>query len=103
MSDVWTLLAMGAVGIGLGVVFFGGLMLTTARLARCRRPMLWMLASFVVRTGAVVAAFVWLARWRWQFVAVAMLGFVLTRFLFVRIGLAAGRRSAACDAPAEER
>ena len=93
---ILTLLAALAAGMGLGVIFFGGLLLTTRRLARARRPMLLVAVSFTVRTGLVLAGFAALAWCQWQRVAVALLGFVVVRFLLVRRAMppAGGRRAA---------
>lgn len=47
-------------GVVAGIVFFGGLYLTTRRVASARRPALLVLSSFFSRM-AVVAAGAWLA------------------------------------------
>jgi F1F0 ATPase subunit 2 len=68
-----------AVGLGLGWWFFGGLLWTVRRVPAARRPGVLVLASFAIRTAAVVAGLAWLAGRHWLLPLVALAGFVAVR------------------------
>jgi F1F0 ATPase subunit 2 len=73
-----------AVGIGLGVVFFGGLWLTLLKLPASRWPTLLMLGSLVGRTAITLAGFYLVMDGNWQRLLACVLGFVLARQLLIR-------------------
>ncbi len=72
-------------GVCLGLIFFGGLRLTTRLIVTARRPVLVTLASFAVRTVVTAAGFVVIGQQTWQRYAAALAGFVLLRFMAVRL------------------
>ena len=86
-----------AAGLGLGCVFFGGLLLTVRRLASARRPALLALASFAVRSGVAVFGLWWVSAGRIERLAACALGFIIARLIAVRIVRPDERR----PAPAE--
>ena len=55
MRDPMTLLLAGGAGVLLGVLFFGGLWWTVQRGLVSRRPALWFVGSFLLRTSVVLA------------------------------------------------
>jgi F1F0 ATPase subunit 2 len=73
-----------AVGAGLGIWFFGGLLWTARRLATARHPVCLMLASFAVRAAGVVAGLTWLVGRHWLLPLVALVGFVAVRIWMLR-------------------
>ncbi len=78
-------------GMLLGMVYYGGLWLSVQRLPQLRRPALWWLASFIVRTVLAVLGFYLASGGQWQCLLVSLAGFLVTRALLVRrIGKAAG-------------
>jgi F1F0 ATPase subunit 2 len=79
------MVASFAVGVGLGAIFFGGLKLTVRQIFTVRYPALLALGSFVLRTVLVVAGFFWVGDGQWQRYAAALVGFVLARFLLMRL------------------
>jgi F1F0 ATPase subunit 2 len=68
-----------AVGAGLGLWFFGGLLWTVRRMAAAQHPVLLMVASFAVRGAGVAAGLVWLAGRHWLLPLAALIGFVAVR------------------------
>lgn len=71
----WALL----VGIGLGLVQFGGLWWTVHRLPTFSRPLLLLLASAAVRGLTVLAGLRWMALDSPQALALALFALVMTR------------------------
>ena len=81
-------------GILLGLFFFGGLWWTVRQGIRSKRPGLWFFSSLLVRSGAVLAGFYWLAADHWQRLLVCLLGFTLGRIFVSRLA-----RNARVDGP----
>jgi len=74
-------LAFGG-GVGLSVLYFGGLWLTVRRVVAGAWPRMLLLGSFVVRAGLVLLGFYFVIRWmgeRWELLAVCLLGFIVGR------------------------
>lgn len=85
IDNIWTVLGPAlAVGIGLGMVFFGGLRLTVQMLPGTARPWLWAAVSFALRSTAVLLGFYWIAGERWTAWMAGLLGFLLSRTVLVR-------------------
>lgn len=77
------------VGIGTGIVYFGGLWWTVRQLPFVRQPALLMLGSFFVRTGISLTAFYLASGGHWERILVSLLGFIVMRcFLVHRVRLA---------------
>jgi F1F0 ATPase subunit 2 len=72
-------------GLALGLFFYGGLWFTVRSLATVRHPGLWTVGSFWLRTAVVIAAFVLIARSRWDFALIAILGFSLARLVVTQL------------------
>jgi F1F0 ATPase subunit 2 len=68
-------------GIGLGMLFYGGLWFTVRALPRSEHPMALAFASFSARTGVVLTGFVLVTGHRWHNAVLCLLGFVLARTL----------------------
>jgi F1F0 ATPase subunit 2 len=95
------------VGSVAGAVFFGGLVLTVARLPVTRRPELLVAGSFLARLAVVGATLLLVARWL-QPVGVfgAALGVFLARSLLVRAaarGVAGPGHAVAAGPPRDRR
>lgn len=71
-------------GSVLGLFYFWGLWKTVERMPAVRNPYAWMFASFLIRTILVVLGFYILLQLQWQFVAIALIGFILARMILVR-------------------
>lgn len=77
-------LAFGA-GSLLGMFFFGGLWWTVQKGLQSKRPGLWFFSSMLLRTGITLAGFYWLAADHWPRLLACLLGFVVARFIVVRL------------------
>ena len=76
----WIAIALSlAAGLGLGLVYFGGLWLTVRRVATTRRPVLLFAGSFVLRTVLVVAGMYLVMDGSWQRMLACLAGFIIMR------------------------
>lgn len=71
-------------GIGLGVMYFGGLWYTLRKLPTLSSPALVLFVSFWVRLGLLLLGVYLVSRGHWQQIAVCLLGIVVARFIMVR-------------------
>lgn len=93
----WHQVVLGAcAGVLMGAFFFGGLWLTVRWItAPCRRPMLTVFASLLIRGAVVALCFYALARWvGWIAILVALVAMILVRVVL--------SRAARTDAAGEE-
>jgi F1F0 ATPase subunit 2 len=81
---VYTILVFTA-GLALGILFFGGLWLTIKKMSTPKMPSLFFIASFVFRMGVVLLGFYFIAANNWQNMLVCLLGFIIARFVIMRI------------------
>lgn len=72
-------------GLILGTFFFWGLWYTVRRAVTSRRPALWLIGSFLVRTSVTLIGFYYCARGNWQGMLACLLGFMAARYLVMRI------------------
>jgi F1F0 ATPase subunit 2 len=75
----------GLTGLGLGAMYFGGLWWTVRKGLASPRPALWFLGSLLLRLGLVLAVFYWIGRGHWDRTLICLMGFVLARFLVLRL------------------
>jgi F1F0 ATPase subunit 2 len=85
MNEPLILVVAGAVGLVLGTVFFGGLWWTVRKGVSSPRPALWFFGSMLLRTSIVLAGFYFVGAGQWQRLVVCLLGFVIARFLVMRL------------------
>jgi F1F0 ATPase subunit 2 len=84
MTALWPLLLAFALGMILGVLFFGGLWWTVARGIGSRHTALWFLFSLLVRTSVAMLGFYLVGRGSWEKLAACLAGFVLARLIVTR-------------------
>ena len=72
------------VGMGTGIVYFGGLWWTVRQLPFVRQPALLTIGSFLVRTGISLTAFYLASEGHWERILISLLGFIIVRGLLVR-------------------
>jgi len=72
------------VGMGTGIVYFGGLWWTVRQLPFVRQPALLTIGSFLVRTGISLTAFYLASEGHWERILISLLGFIIIRGLLVR-------------------
>lgn len=79
---IWILIFVS--GALLGIVYFGGLLLTIRQITQSKRPALIMILSLFTRVAVVVSGFYWLTGGQWRELIVALIGFISIRMLMVR-------------------
>jgi F1F0 ATPase subunit 2 len=84
MISVPYLLVAFFVGVGAGLLYFGGLWWTVRRLPTARQPAFLTFGSFLVRTGLSLAAFYFASGGQWQRILASLLGFIIVRVFLVR-------------------
>jgi F1F0 ATPase subunit 2 len=81
-------------GIVLGVIFFGGLWITVKKTLGTSYPALWILASSLIRTVIVLTGFYFVAQGSWQKLLIGIAGFIVGRFLVMRLTRSLDQRKA---------
>jgi F1F0 ATPase subunit 2 len=72
-------------GVALGVAFFLGLWWTVSKGLEANNPAVWFLVSFLLRMLMASLGFYWIAQFgRWQYLCMALVGFVMTRMILTR-------------------
>lgn len=81
MSEALMLGLAGVAGLIMGAIFFGGLWWTVRKGVSSKRPALWFVGSFLLRTGVVVAGFYVVSGGHWQRLLACLFGFAAARFI----------------------
>lgn len=84
MPTPFTLVLLLLAGLGLGLLFYGGLWLTVRALPNSRHPTALFLASFWGRNVLAIAGLILAMDSRWERAAICMVGFVLSRVVLGR-------------------
>jgi F1F0 ATPase subunit 2 len=71
------------IGFGLGIFYFSCLWFTVQSLPRTQHPVLLMVGSGIARLGIALLGFYLIAGQQWQFLLIALLGFLLARSLLI--------------------
>lgn len=79
-ENLYMLVALFA-GILLGFLFFGGLWVSTRKSITSKTPVLWILGSFIVRTGVTLIGFYYVSNGNWKRLLICLLGFIVARIL----------------------
>jgi F1F0 ATPase subunit 2 len=72
-------------GLLLGAIFFGGLWWTVHRGLSSSRPAFWFLGSLLLRMSLVLVGFYFVGRGDWRRLVTCLLGFVVARFIVMRL------------------
>ena len=93
MTEIMILMLVLLSGVLLGAMFFGGLWWTVRKGVLSPRPAFWFLGSLVLRTSIVLIGFHFIAHGRWERFLVCLLGFILARFIVMRLTREAHKRT----------
>jgi F1F0 ATPase subunit 2 len=85
MYETLILVLDGMIGVLLGILFFGGLWWTVRRGVSSKHPAFLFVGSTLLRTGVVLAGFYFVSGGRWERILACLLGFVIARFIIVRL------------------
>lgn len=83
MNDLLPLILVLLAGMLLGAIFFGGLWWTVLKGVTARQPALWFSASFLLRTGSVLAGFYFVSGADWKRLLLCLLGFIVVRLMIM--------------------
>lgn len=86
---IYLTLALPA-GIAMGALFFGGLWWTVQKGLASGRPALWFMGSLLLRTCLVLCGFYFVAGSDWRRLAACLAGFIVARFIIMRMPLIRG-------------
>ena len=67
-------------GILAGTFCFLGLWFTLQKMNTSKIPALWVLGSFILRTGVTLLAFYYVSMGRWENLLICLGGFIIARF-----------------------
>ena len=92
MNELLQLALVLLAGLLLGALFFGGLWWTVQKGLSARQPALWFGVSMLLRTGIVLAGFYLVSGADWKRLLLCLLGFIVARFIVIRLtDMPAGR------------
>ena len=81
---MWVLATLA--GVGLGVIFFGGLWWTVRRGLASPRPAQWFILSLLLRLTLALGGFYLVGGADWRRLLACLCGFVIARIIVVRGG-----------------
>jgi F1F0 ATPase subunit 2 len=84
MSEILIAFPVLAAGFLLGLVFYGGLSMTTRRGLSSGNPVAWFLASWILRITIVLVGFHLVSGGIWQRLLICLAGIMLARTQVVR-------------------
>ena len=90
MSDIGPILAALAIGIFLGVLFFGGLWWTVRRGLTAANPALWFGVSALARMAIILSGLYYVARAGWPSLLACLCGLLIARVATTRLTRVAG-------------
>lgn len=85
MNELVQILMVLITGMLLGALFFGGLWWTVQKGLSVRQPALWFCASMLLRTAVVLTGFYLVAGPDWKRLLVCLVGFIIARFVVIRM------------------
>jgi F1F0 ATPase subunit 2 len=85
MNEFLILALVLVAGLLLGAIFFAGLWWTVRKGVSSKHPALWFLGSMLLRMSIVLLGFYFVGRGDWQRLVVCLLGFIIARYLVMRL------------------
>ena len=85
MSDIGPILEALAIGIFLGVLFFGGLWWTVRRGLTAANPALWFGVSALIRMAMTLSGLYYVARGGWPSLLACLCGLLIARVATTRL------------------
>ena len=85
MNEILTWILTWSAGVGLGVIFFGGLWWTVRKGVSSKQPVLWFFGSLLLRISIVLIGFYFVSGHQWRRLLLCLLGFVMARMVVIRL------------------
>ena len=92
MTDILPRALAALAGIGLGLIFFGGLWFTVRKGVASDQPALWFLGSLLLRMSVVLTGFYFISGGRWERLLACLMGFGLARLIVTWLTVPQGER-----------
>jgi F1F0 ATPase subunit 2 len=96
MNNILTMILMVVAGGGLGAVFFGGLWWTVRKGLGSKRPALWFFGSMLLRMSITLVGFYFVTGANWKRLFFCLLGFIIARFIVIRLTRATEKPTHIC-------
>lgn len=71
------------IGLLLGSIYFGGLYYSTQKFNNAKNPALFMILSFILRMGFLIAGFYYLSKSGYKNILIGLLAVMLVRFFML--------------------
>ncbi len=84
-------------GMAIGLFFFGSLWWVVSRVQRTERPEYWIVVSFFVRSAIALSGFYLVSSGRFERLVACILGFLLMRFIIVRVVVRSAKKTNRSD------
>jgi F1F0 ATPase subunit 2 len=82
ISEIFNLILALIAGMAIGTFFFGGLWFTVRKAVNAKTPAIWFFCSFFLRVSITMVGFYFISLGgNWQHLVIALLGFVIARFI----------------------
>jgi F1F0 ATPase subunit 2 len=85
MSEIVYMVLAFIGGLALGMLFFGGLWLTTKKVITSKMPGILFSASFLIRAAITITGFYYISLGHWQRLLVCVLGYIVARFAVMHL------------------
>jgi F1F0 ATPase subunit 2 len=85
MNDLLMTLLVLLGGSCLGLLFFGGLWLTSKKMLDSKNTALWYIGSLFIRVGITLLGFYYMGQHSLKYMLICLLGFIIARFVVVRM------------------
>lgn len=82
-AEILSIVLAWMAGVGLGLIFFGGLCWTVRRGLSSRHSALWFSGSLMVRMGIVLAGFYLVSACHYERLLACLTGFVMAQFMVI--------------------
>ncbi|NDP64336.1 ATP synthase subunit I [Polaromonas sp.] len=85
MNETLALVLSWLAGAALGAFFFGGLWWTVRKSLVSRQPAVWVFCSLLLRMGATMTGFYFVAGADWRRLLACVIGFFMARHIVLRL------------------
>jgi len=94
MNEMLKFILAWASGVVLGVIFFGGLLWAIGKGVTSKQPTIWFFLSFWLRISIILTGFYFVGAGHWQRLLLCMLGFFMTKIVFIWLTCLSAKRHA---------
>jgi len=85
MNETLRLAPVLAMGVLLGVIFFGGLWWTVRKVVSSKHPAFWVFSSLMLRMTIAMTGFYFISGGHWERLLACLFGFFIVRLIVIRL------------------